>query len=386
VKALAIAATGVRRLFRDRTAFFFVFVFPLLIIVLLGLIFGSAAAATVGVVAAGSGPLGEDLVAALDRVEGLVVREYASEDACLKAVERGQVEAGVVIPPGYDAALRAGEQGRVRFLARPGSFGEELRLPLQSAVAEQAELVRAARFAAVQTGAAFDAGLARAAALRPTVPRVEVASAVAGGSGDDRPVGRFDLGAAQQLVLFIFVTSLTAAEHLIVSRQLGVSRRMLATPTSARTVVLGEALGRFGVAMLQGLFIVLASAVAFGVGWGDPVGAGALVVLFALVGTGAGMLLGSVLTNQQQAGSLGVFLGLGLAALGGCMVPLEAFPDPMRRIAHLTPHAWAVDGFGELIRRGGGVADILPELGVLAGFAAALLTAATWRFHRSITG
>ncbi len=57
----------------------------------------------------------------------------------------------------------------------------------------------------------------------------------------------------------------------------------------------------------------------------------------------------------------------------------------MRRVAHLTPHAWALDGFGELVRRGGNVANIVPELGVLFGLVATLLTLATWRFHRSIT-
>jgi len=36
--------------------------------------------------------------------------------------------------------------------------------------------------------------------------------------------------------------------------------------------------------------------------------------------------MGSALSNEQQAGSLGVFLGLALAALGGAMVPLEVFP------------------------------------------------------------
>jgi ABC-2 type transport system permease protein len=151
-------------------------------------------------------------------------------------------------------------------------------------------------------------------------------------------------------------------------------------------VVFGETLGRFGVAMVQGLFIVLASAFLFDVDWGDPLGAAALAILFALVATGAGLLLGTLLQNQQQAASIGVFAGLGLAALGGCMVPLEVFPETMRRVAHLTPHAWALDGFAELIRRGGTLADILPELGMLAVYAAALLSVATWRFHRSITG
>jgi linearmycin/streptolysin S transport system permease protein len=54
----------------------------------------------------------------------------------------------------------------------------------------------------------------------------------------------------------------------------------------------------------------------------------------------------------------------------------------MKQIAHATPHAWANDAFAQLVGHGATVAQIVPQLGVLAGFAAALLTLATWRFRR----
>ena len=112
------------------------------------------------------------------------------------------------------------------------------------------------------------------------------------------------MGAQSQLVLFMFLTSMTAATQLIVSRQLGVSRRMFATPTGAGTIIIGETLGRFAVAMIQGLFIFVGTALVFGVEWGDPIAAGAVIVAFGLVGTGAAMLdrLGRV---ESRAGQLG---------------------------------------------------------------------------------
>ena len=97
------------------------------------------------------------------------------------------------------------------------------------------------------------------------------------------------------------------------------------------------------------------------------------------------MLLGSVLNNDQQAQSVALLIGLGLAALGGSMVPLEVFPDTMRTIAHATPHAWGNDAFNKLVGQGGNVTDILRELGVLAAFAVVLLTLATWRLRKAIT-
>ena len=160
---------------------------------------------------------------------------------------------------------------------------------------------------------------------------------------------------------------------------------MFSTPTPLRTILVGEALGRFAVAMVQGLIIMLGSALAFGVDWGNPVGAALILIVFSLVGAGAGMLLGTVLHNVEQAISVGLLLGLGLAALGGSMAPLEIFPDAMRTIAHVTPHAWGNDAFDRLVRQGGDVGDILGQLGILAAYAVVLLTLATWRLRKALT-
>ena len=101
--------------------------------------------------------------------------------------------------------------------------------------------------------------------------------------------------------------------------------------------------------MMQGLFIVLVSSLVFGVSWGDPAGAAVVIVLFALVGTGAAMTVGVFARNADQASALGVVLGMVLGALGGAMVPLELFGEPMSSLAQLTPHAWAIDAFRDLV-------------------------------------
>lgn len=160
---------------------------------------------------------------------------------------------------------------------------------------------------------------------------------------------------------------------------------MLSTPTSVREVVVGEGLARFMVGLFQGLYIVVATLLVFGVGWGNPLGWIPLLVLFAATGAGAAMLIGSAFDNDQQAGGISVMIGLGLAAVGGAMLPLELFSPTMARIAHLTPHAWAVDGFAELVYRGGSLTDIAGELGVLALYAAGLLLVAGWFLRRKIS-
>lgn len=324
----------------------------------------------------------QNLAGALERTEGIEVRAFDDREALTDAVERGLVEAGLVIPPGYDRDVRSGERVRLGYLARPVGAAQEARLVVAAAVDRQSVVLRAARFAEAEGAGTFDEALERARALSSVVPRARVETAAAGG---EDAVGLFDYGAAQETILFVFVISLAASGMLIESRPLGTSRRMLASPTPARTVMTGEAAGRLAIAPFQGLLIVVVTAVLFGVDWGDPVATAAVLVSFALVGTGAAMLMGSVLSSAQQAGSLGIFFGLVLAALGGCMVPLEVFPPAMRTVAHVTPHAWAMDAFGDILGRAGGVGDVAIELGVLLAYAAALLGVAVALFRRRLT-
>ncbi|MFN8232625.1 MAG: ABC transporter permease [Actinomycetota bacterium] len=195
----------------------------------------------------------------------------------------------------------------------------------------------------------------------------------------------YETGAAQELVLFVFLISLSASSMLIETRRLGVSRRMKASPTPVRTILLGEALGRYAIALVQALPIVLGTVALFRVQWGNLLTTGLVVLLFALTATGAAMLMGSVLHNAEQAGSMGVFLGLILAALGGCMVPLDVFPPLMFRIAHLIPHAWAIEALNDSIATDASPAQVSTELAVLAVYAAGLLVVATVLLRRSLT-
>jgi ABC-2 type transport system permease protein len=382
MKPLAIAGMNLRRVFRDRIGAFFILLFPFLIILAIGAVFGSGFTPVVGVVSSGSGAFGADLVRRLERTDGIDVRTYEARDALTTAVERGDVEAGLVVVPGYEERVRSGSAVALPFIARPTGAGPEVALTVDAVIADQAAAIRAARVVEAEGLAGFDDALTAARALRPALPRVVVRETIAGGSD---PEGDFDFGAAQETVLFVFLISLAASGMLIESRRLGVSRRMLASPTPAGSILIGETLGRFAIALFEGLLIFVVTLLLFGVDWGDPVAGIAIIVVFALVGTGAAMLMGSSLHNAEQASSLGVFIGLGFAALGGCMVPIEVFPPFMVTIAHLTPHAWALDAFDEVLREGGTLRDILTELAVLAAYATVLLVVASRIFRQRLT-
>jgi ABC-2 type transport system permease protein len=56
-------------------------------------------------------------------------------------------------------------------------------------------------------------------------------------------------------------------------------------------------------------------------------------------------------------------------------------PDLMKTLSLFTPHAWALAGFHDVIIRGLGVKQILPEASVLLGFASFFFVLALWRFR-----
>jgi ABC-2 type transport system permease protein len=388
VKVLAIAGTSLRRLVRDRTNIFFVFVLPMLLILALGAAFGGDFDPRIGIVAVDVGELGEDLATRLENVGGIDISYWEEREELVRGVERGKLEAGVMIPAGYDDALRSGEPVTIEFVARPDASAQALRNTIESVVTEQGSLLRAAAFAEAEGAISFSDALESATDVEADLVGLRVGQRAIGEPFPLDELGRFELGAYSQLLLFIFITSTTSSVQLIQSRRLGVSRRMLSTATPVSTILIGEALGRFAVAMLQGLFIMLGSSLAFGVSWGDPVGAAAILTAFSLVAAGVGMLMGAVFKNEQQAGGVGVLLGIGLAAIGGSMVPLaimRVFSPTLYRVAHVSPHAWGIEAYEELILRGGTVADILPELVVLSAFAVVMLVLATIALRRSLT-
>jgi ABC-2 type transport system permease protein len=110
----------------------------------------------------------------------------------------------------------------------------------------------------------------------------------------------------------------------------------------------------------------------------------ALVVVFALVGAGAGLLLGSALDSENTAGAASAPVALVLAAIGGCMVPVEVFPEGLRTVSKVTPHYWALESWKELMFDGAGLVDIAPQLCVLVGFAVVLLAASSVVLRRSL--
>ena len=66
------------------------------------------------------------------------------------------------------------------------------------------------------------------------------------------------------------------------------------------------------------------------------------------------------------------------------MYPLDAVAPVVRDVGHVVPQAWAMDAFIKLIYDHDGLAAVLPEIGVLAVFAALLCALALRAYARTV--
>jgi ABC-2 type transport system permease protein len=378
---LAIAGVELRRFLKDRSNAFFVLVFPLLIVLLIGAQFGGGSSGRIAI--AGPDSALRTALAAELADEDIDVTVVGADDM-RELVARGRADVGVLLEDEAAAAYDDGADLRIEVI--PGTQAQSQVVAQQVSTATQRLTTEQGQVAAL-TAAGIDVDAARTAlgfaraVVSPPRLDVENTSEIA---EEFSGLGQFDYGAGAEVVLFVFLTSLSGSATLIQSRRLGVTRRTLAAPVSTAQAIGGQAVGRLAIAAFQGAYIMLASSLLFGVEWGNLVLALLVVVVFALVAAGAAMVLGSVIDNDAAAGGIGVGLGLVLAALGGGMLPLELFPDTLRTVAHATPHAWASEALAEIQRHNGTLVDILPQLGVLLAFAAALLVLGSWTLRRSL--
>ena len=384
MRVLNLMGVSVRRVMRDRLSLFFIVVMPIVVILIIGASARGFSSLRVGVVDSGSGAAGRQLTAMLSSTPGIEVRTYPTTAALQTAVRRSTVQAGLVLPAGMDQAIEGADVVKVGLVAeRTNPTQQAAAAAVRSVLDRYAGQVQAARFATGQVGGDFGSALARAGPLQAVVPSVEVVSREVVTRRTTLPEG-FSYSAPTMLVLFVFLNAILGSTSIITNRRLGLYERMLAGPVRSGVVVAGEALGLVVVALVQAVLIVAVGALAFGVSWGDPLGAAALVGVWALVGAGAGMLAGTLFSTPEQATAIGSALGIALAMLGGCMWPLSIVGPAMRFVGHFTPQAWAVDAWTRLVSQHGTIGSIASQILVLAAFAAVFLSLAAWRLRRRL--
>ncbi len=116
--------------------------------------------------------------------------------------------------------------------------------------------------------------------------------------------------------------------------------------------------------------------------WGrEPLALFILLFASALAAAAFGTTMGTFIKTEGQASGLSIMFGMVFALMGGCWYPLELFPPAIQNAVKILPTTWAMQGMLDLGLRGGGLIDILPEVGVLLGFAVIFFSVGVMRFR-----
>lgn len=376
---IATATVELKRFLRDRSNVFFVFIFPLLLVLVIGSQFGGGAGGSVTV--AGSGNLTTAVTTELE--DGDLNVHTTDADEARDQVVRGRTDIALVITPEAEQAYQDGSPAQVQMYtgsaARASASAQEVRTAVLTVQLEQTQRL-------TLEGEGFDpADVENALASASDTDMITVEWENTDPLAQEFDgAGVFDVGAASQLLLFTFLSTLAGSATLIEARRHKVISRAMSTPTTAGRLILGQAAGRWTIAVTQGAYIMIATGVLFGVSWGNWGLSLLVLAVFAAVAAGAAMVLGAALDHVGAASGIGVGLGLVLAGIGGGMAPLEIFSDTMRTVAKVTPHSWAYEALADIQRRDAGLIDIAGNLGVLALFAAVLLALGGWLLRRSM--
>lgn len=187
---------------------------------------------------------------------------------------------------------------------------------------------------------------------------------------------------AGQLVTWVFIPLFGISALFAYERQQGTLRRILTTPTRKATYLLGTIAGQVVMALVQMSLLVLFGIFVIGLGWGrDPLALFVILTAAALTAGAIGTTMGTFIKTEGQAGGLSIMASLVMALMGGCWYPLELFPPVMQNAVKILPTTWAMQGLLDIVLRGRGLVDILPEAGVLLGFAAVFFAIGIWRFR-----
>jgi ABC-type Na+ efflux pump permease subunit len=182
---------------------------------------------------------------------------------------------------------------------------------------------------------------------------------------------RYQILVPSYTVMFAFFLVLTVGWLFVSERRQGTLKRLNAAPLTRAQVLLGKTLPCFVISLAQGLFLLVAGKFIFDMKWGPYPGWLILVVLStSLASIGLALLVASLATTETQVAIYGTLLVLVLAGLSGCLMgDRSLMPPEMQEISLVTPHAWALDAYKQLLANPGE-----PNLGTV-GKACAVLTA-----------
>ena len=391
IRILDITFKDLLQLTRDFKTFMFLLLMPILFTFLFGFAFGGFGGGTsdsrlpVGYLSQDDNWVTGELHGLLANSEVIHLEEYpaASIPDFERLVADGDLAAAIIVPDGYGRAILRDKTARLIVYADTGSTAwTTIEAETVAAVSRVDNGVRTATIMEDLIGDrapfryAFDQTLA---AWEDPPIKVKETTSTAIQKADNQSAGLAHTSPGMMLQ-FAIAGLLTAAQVIVTERKSRTLQRLLTTSARRVHILLGHYLAIFS--LIFGQFIVL---IAFGqfilkVDY-LRVPAATLLVAFcaALCISALGLLIGVLARTEEQAIAFSLIPMFVLSGLGGAWVPLEVTGATFQAIGHISPVAWAMDGFKNISVRGFGLESVLVPAAALAGYAVLFFALAAWR-------
>ncbi len=373
----ALIKKELTHMIRDPRTLIFVFIMPILQLVLLGYANNTDVKNVPTVIFnQDNTPASRSLLDAFNST-GYFSFDYTvySQSDVNTMIAGGQVKVGIVIPPDYGVKLAAGETSSVLVLI-DGSDPT-----VASYVLSAAQLAGQAHGATIRT-------------QQLSLSSAGAAMASAAGSPIDvrtRVLYNPDLLGAYNIVpgliallLFQTATSLTALA-IVRERERGTIEQLIVTPIRNWELVLAKIVPYILVSFGDTILILVVGTILFHV----PI-RGSLLLLFAMTGLyllptlGYGLFISTVAQTQQQAQLMIMPIILPAMMLSGFIFPISSLPPVLQYVGDLLPTTYFIYIMRAVVVKGVGLDLIMPQTIALGIFAIALLGLAAWRFRKSL--
>ncbi len=183
-------------------------------------------------------------------------------------------------------------------------------------------------------------------------------------------------------VFGLMILIATGAEIIAGDREKGFLARMLTTPARPWDFILGYSLPFIPVLIISAL-IYLGVGMAMGLTIVGNLGHAFLIFfLIGLCSVGIGMIVGSLIKSESQAGVCWIFI-VPLAMISGAWFSVEGMPSAVKSVAGAFPFIHAIDASRAVIN-GFSLSAIMPDLYWLVGWAVVLFAAGIVLFRRTM--
>jgi ABC-2 type transport system permease protein len=395
IRIIDIAQNDLRQLLRDRKTFMFLLAMPIIFTVMFGFAFGAFSSGggsdsrlPVGYLDQDHSKISSQLhdLLAASKVIRLDEDQARSTADLEQRVSDKKIAAALIVPIGYGRTSLAGKHPRLTLIADTATT---------AGTSVQADVLAVANRldSAVSIGLSAEQIAGDSVPFKPTFekslaawqkPPIAIAATTSMAAQKLRAETQNSVlanTAPGMMLQFAIAGLLTAAQIIVVERKSYSLQRLLTTATRRMHILLGHYLAIFILIFCQFLLLILFESMVFKVGYLRTPAATLLVALSAaLCIAGLGLLIGIMARSEEQAVIFSLIPMFILAGLGGAWVSLEVTGAAFQAIGHLSPIAWALDGFKNVIVRGLGIESVLLPAAALIGYAALFFGLATWRF------